>query len=125
MNDSKVVEEVVDALDAKATQLQEGLDAKFREFEQNNLTKMTGTHYSAPTSPGILVTKSERLGQLRDGQKTTGRISLDGLNVKSLTSLQGSTESPQAGIDVVPSEVGGLFGIGRRNLSLLDLIPRV
>ncbi|NEZ03774.1 phage major capsid protein [Wenzhouxiangella sp. XN201] len=103
----------------------DGLDAKFQEFEQNALTKVTGKHYGAPRTPGDIVSKSERLAQLKDGQKTTGRITLDDFNVKTLTSLQGSTASPEAGIDVIPSEAAGLFGIGRRNLSLLDVIPRV
>ena len=118
------VKQVVDALDAKAEQIEEGLKARFLEFEQNNLTKMTGTHHSAPSSPGILVAKSERLGQLRDGQKHTGRMSLGDVSLKTLTSIQGSTESPEAGIDVVPGEIPGLAGIGRRPLSLLDMIPR-
>ena len=123
MND--VVKEVVSALDAKAEQIEEGLKARFLEFEQNNLTKMTGGHYSAPVSPGALITRSDRLAQLRDGQKTTGRISLDGQSIKSLTSLQGSTASPEEGVNVIPGEVAGLFGIGRRMLTLLDVIPRV
>jgi len=127
MTDEQTLTAVENALTKHADAVSEkfeGLQAKFQEFEQNALTGITGKHYGAPRTPGDVVAKSDRLVQLREGQKTTGRISLDGLNVKTLTSIQGSTDSPQAGIDVIPGEVPGLHGIGRRPLSLLDVIPR-
>ena len=39
--------------------------------------------------------------------------------------MQGSTESPQEGVNVIPSQAAGLWGVGRRPLRLLDVIPRI
>jgi len=103
----------------------EGLAAKFQEFEQNALTGLHGMSYSAPSTPGSIIVRSERVQALRDGMKHSGRIGLGELSCKDLTSLQGSTTSPAEGVNVVPSEAAGLWGVGRRPLRLLDLIPRI
>ena len=119
----ELVAAVDKSLEEKATELQEGFTAQLREFEQHHLTAMKGG--GAPRTPGAMITGSERFGLLRQGHKSTGRMSLDGLNVKTLTSLQGSTDSPAEGVDVLPSQAAGLWGVGRRSLRLLDIIPRV
>ena len=101
------------------------LAAKFQEFEQNALTSIKGYGSGAPRSPGSIIVAHERIQGLRDGIKHTGRVSLGELNVKALTSEQGSTASPAEGVDVLPSQASGLWGVGRRPLRLLDVIPRI
>lgn len=53
----------------------------------------------------------------------TSRIPLD-IDLKTtLTSIQGSTASPQVGYQVQPQRIEGLFNNPQRKLTLLDLIP--
>lgn len=103
----------------------EALSAKFDDFRQNHMTRMTGGGHD--TGPGRImkaVTESDGFRAAKSGRHS-GAIELGSISIKALTSEQGSTDTPQSGISVLPGEVPGLHGVGRRPLRLLDVLRTI
>ncbi|TQE90337.1 MAG: phage major capsid protein, partial [Spiribacter salinus] len=73
-----------------------------------------------PSSLASHVTKSQGWADIKAGKKDSGSIIIPHSVKSTLTSLQGSSDSPQAGYDVQADRAGGLFGWGYRPLRLID-----
>ena len=110
---------------------------KFEELDQRVATldmELIGLHQKGtrlPDAAGLnqggtiqgALSKSDALERMRNGAKNSDPIALDGVSVKTLTSLQGSTGSPQEGIDVQSQREAGLFGYAMRPMTLFDVLP--
>ena len=108
-------------------QKHDGLDLMFREFEQNVLTTAPGRTMRAPGSIAAQVAKSDGFSAFKSGDSRSFRVRLETSidQLKSLTSLQGSGNSPQDGYSVQPDRVDGLSNYGLRPLSILDAMQRL
>ena len=134
---SETAQEVQKALDNIAGQVKakvdplteqvEGLSARFAEFEQTALTTMPGRMHSAPKSIAQQVAKSDSFQAFKSRDAGSFRVRLEtSLNqIKNLTSLQGSGNSPADGYDVQPARADGLSNYGFRRLSVIDAMNRV
>ena len=134
---SETAQEVQKALDNIAGQVKakvdplteqvEGLSARFAEFEQTALTTMPGRMHSAPKSIAQQVAKSDSFQAFKSRDAGSFRVRLEtSLNqIKNLTSLQGSGNSPADGYDAAPARADGLSNYGFRRLSVIDAMNRV
>jgi hypothetical protein len=102
------------------------LSARLQEVEQ----KVAGGAFAAPsadafdpTPPSDLFLKSEGFARFKnDGAADTGSVRIP-MSIKALTSLQGSPESPQVGIDVQANKWPGLYGVPIRSPGLFAALP--
>lgn len=108
-------------------QKHDGLKSMFREFETNELTRMSGSRHSAPKSIAAQVAKSDGFAAFKSGDSRSFRVRMDtSINqLKTLTSLQGSGNSPQDGYSVQPDRADGLSNYGMRPLSVVDAMQRL
>ena len=120
----------IEALKAKNHELvrkNDGLDAMFREFEQNALTTASGSSHRAPTGIAAQVAKSDGFAAFKEGDARSFRVRIESsINaVKTLTSLQGSGDSPPSGYPVHPERLDGINNYPVRPLSVVDAMQRL
>lgn len=127
---SEVIDAVEKSLDQAVDRYEEslnGMKARIQELETNGLASMTGKSFTAPRSIADQIKSHQGFADIKAGKRSSGDIEL-GLSIKTLTSMQGSTNSPQDGYPVQADRVPGLFGWGYRPLRLLDamrIVPTV
>lgn len=122
---SKIAKETKSAVSALSEQSTE-LSVRLQEVEQ----KVAGGAIAAPsgvafdpTPPSALFMKSEGWARFKnDGAADTGSVKMP-MSLKALTSLQGSPESPQVGIDVQANKWPGLYGVPIRPPGLFAALP--
>ncbi|HAJ44320.1 MAG TPA: hypothetical protein DCM00_17020, partial [Alcanivorax sp.] len=115
-------------LDGQLSERFADYDAKLRNIDADLLDVQQKGAFAKPQArngsnlPQVLA-KSQALADFKSGaSRGTGPIDL-GLSIKALTSLQGSTSSPQEGIDVQSQREIGLYGHAMRPLTLLEALP--
>lgn len=99
----------------------DGMKARIQELETNTATGAEGHLLNTSKAKSLAgqVAKSQGFDEIKAGRKS-GVIPVS-LEIKStLTSLQGSTNSPQDGYSVQADRMPGLFGWGYRPLRLID-----
>ena len=105
----------------------DGLRSMFLEFEQNELTRMSGRRHSAPQSIAAQVAKSDGFSAFKSGDSRSFRIRLETSidAVKNLTSTQNSPNSPADGYSVSPQRMDGIANYGIRPLTVVDAMTRL
>ena len=105
----------------------DGLRSMFLEFEQNELTRMSGRRHSAPQSIAAQVAKSDGFSAFKSGDSRSFRIRLETSidAVKNLTSTQNSPNSPADGYQVHPQRMDGITNYGIRPLTVVDAMTRM
>ncbi|WP_370212564.1 phage major capsid protein [Alloalcanivorax venustensis] len=115
-------------LDGQLSERFADYDAKLRNIDADLLdVQQKGASIKPQARNGSnlpqVLSKSQALADFKSGaSRGTGPIDL-GLSIKALTSLQGSTSSPQEGIDVQSQREIGLYGHAMRPLTLLEALP--
>lgn len=67
-------------------------------------------------------TESSQFQALVDGANSTGRVQVEGVNIKALTNA-GQGVAGSIGYDIQPQRAEGLYNDPRRRLTLLDVLP--
>lgn len=67
-------------------------------------------------------TESAQFQALAEGANSTGRVQMDGINIKALTNA-GQGVAGSTGYEVQPQRAEGLYNDPRRRLTLLDVLP--
>lgn len=108
--------ELKEALQALSTKLETKQNEKFQQIENEirDLAQQQGApHAWMPCKPQTMAQhfmKSDGFNAMKAGARDTGKVTLN-MELKALTSLQGSAEVTPVGIDVQSQRMGGLFGV--------------
>lgn len=122
----KALQNVESAVEAAATRQRELAD-RVHQLEQRGGSPMAAAEARGGHSLVGDVMRSSKLQAFRDGAPTTGRIELKADLVaarKALISIQGA-EVTTGQYDVAPTRLPGLANVAQRQLSLLEVLPRL
>lgn len=129
MSDYHEIKSLIDQSDARVFERIDAIQSQVKDVESELLTlqqkgAVGGLTPQTKGNKSITATlrESDGLRALKNGARSSGQIDL-GMSIKALTSLQGSTASPAAGIDVQSERAQGLYGYAMRPLSLFDVMP--
>jgi len=79
-------------------------------------------HRSQATGMVAEFSKSDQFVALANGAHSTGRVAMEGVQIKALTNV-GQGVGGSTGFDVQPQRAAGIYNDPRRTLTILDLLP--